>query len=30
MHCPACGAYYNEEDLFCGECGRPLSTETPP
>jgi hypothetical protein len=27
MECPDCGAVYNTEDLFCGECGRPLSTE---
>lgn len=30
MQCPDCGAFYSKEDLFCGECGRPLSTETPP
>jgi hypothetical protein len=30
MECPDCGAVYSKEDLFCGECGRPLSTETPP
>ena len=30
MQCPDCGAHYAEEDLFCGECGRPLSPETPP
>jgi len=30
MQCPDCGAVYSKEDLFCGECGRPLSTETPP
>jgi hypothetical protein len=30
MQCPECGAYYSEEDLFCGECGHPLSTEKPP
>jgi hypothetical protein len=30
MQCPDCGAVYSEEDLFCGECGRPLSTETLP
>lgn len=23
MNCPDCGAYLSEEDLFCGECGRP-------
>ncbi len=28
MECPDCGAVYSKEDLFCGECGRPLSTET--
>lgn len=30
MQCPDCGAVHSKEDLFCGECGRPLSTETPP
>jgi hypothetical protein len=30
MQCPNCGANYGQEDLFCGECGRPLSTEPPP
>ena len=30
MQCPDCGAVYSKEDLFCGECGHPLSTETPP
>ena len=30
MQCPDCGAFYSEEDLFCGECGHSLSTETPP
>jgi hypothetical protein len=30
MQCPDCGANYSGEDLFCGECGRPLSTETRP
>lgn len=24
MNCPDCGAYLGEEDLFCGECGRPI------
>jgi hypothetical protein len=24
MQCPDCGAFITEEDLFCGECGRPL------
>lgn len=28
MQCPDCGAYYSEEDEFCGECGRRLSVET--
>jgi hypothetical protein len=28
LECPDCGAIYSKEDLFCGECGRPLSTET--
>ena len=28
LECPDCGAVYSKEDLFCGECGRPLSTET--
>lgn len=27
MECPDCGAYYTEEDEFCGECGRRLSPE---
>ena len=27
MQCPDCGAYYSEEDEFCGECGRRLSSE---
>jgi len=27
MQCPDCGAYYSEEDEFCGECGRRLSWE---
>jgi hypothetical protein len=22
--CPECGAYASDEDVFCGECGRPL------
>ena len=30
MQCPDCGAVYSKEDLFCGECGHPLSTETTP
>lgn len=30
MQCPDCGAYAGKEDLFCGECGRPLARETPP
>ena len=30
MQCPDCGAYYSEEDQFCGECGRSLLAETPP
>jgi len=30
MQCPDCGAVYSKEDLFCGECGRPPSAETPP
>jgi hypothetical protein len=29
MQCPGCGAYANEDDLFCGECGRPLIKEAP-
>ncbi len=29
MNCPDCGAYAGEEDLFCGECGRPLFEERP-
>ena len=27
MQCPDCGAYYTEEDEYCGECGRRLSWE---
>jgi hypothetical protein len=27
MNCPNCGAYIREEDLFCGECGRPRPPE---
>ena len=27
MQCPDCGAYYAEEDEYCGECGRRLSWE---
>ncbi len=27
MNCPDCGAHVSEEDLFCGECGRPLLPE---
>jgi hypothetical protein len=30
MQCPECGAYYSEEDLFCGECGHRLQTDKPP
>lgn len=29
MNCPDCGAYASEEDLFCGECGRPLLAGRP-
>jgi hypothetical protein len=29
MNCPDCGAYVGEEDLFCGECGRPFPKERP-
>ncbi len=29
MQCPDCGAYITEEDLFCGECGRPLAGKAP-
>jgi hypothetical protein len=29
MQCPGCGAYAGKDDLFCGECGRPLITEAP-
>jgi hypothetical protein len=29
MQCPDCGAYITEEDLFCGECGRPLPGKAP-
>jgi len=28
LECPDCGAVYSKEDLFCGECGHPLSAET--
>ncbi len=27
MQCPDCGAYYSEEDEFCGECGLRFSPE---
>ncbi len=30
MKCPECGAFYSEEDEFCGECGFRLRIETPP
>jgi len=30
MQCPDCGAFMTAEDLFCGECGRPLSSQVPP
>jgi 3-keto-disaccharide hydrolase/zinc-ribbon domain len=30
MQCPNCGAFITAEDLFCGECGRPLSAAEPP
>jgi hypothetical protein len=30
MQCPDCGAYYTEEDEYCGECGRRLSWEASP
>ncbi len=30
MQCPDCGAYAGTEDVFCGECGRPLSPEATP
>lgn len=30
MQCPDCGAFYNEGDEFCGECGLRLGAETPP
>jgi hypothetical protein len=30
MQCPNCGAYIGEEDLFCGECGRPVEDKSPP
>jgi hypothetical protein len=29
MQCPDCGAFITAEDLFCGECGRPLSAAEP-
>jgi hypothetical protein len=25
MQCPDCGAYVEEKDQFCGECGRPMA-----
>jgi hypothetical protein len=30
MNCPDCGAYIGPEDVFCGECGRPVSPEATP
>lgn len=29
MQCPDCGAFITKEDLFCGECGRPLAEANP-
>jgi hypothetical protein len=29
MQCPDCGAYISKEDLFCGECGRPIAGQAP-
>lgn len=29
MQCPDCGAFATADDLFCGECGRPLVAEVP-
>ena len=25
MQCPNCGAYVSQDDVFCGECGQPLT-----
>jgi hypothetical protein len=30
MQCPDCGAYLGHEDLFCGECGRPVERQDLP
>lgn len=30
MKCPNCGFEVAEGDLFCGECGTPISAPTPP
>lgn len=30
MQCRDCGAHVTEEDLFCGECGRPLASPATP
>lgn len=30
MECPDCGAVITSEDMFCGECGRPLEGVVPP
>ena len=30
MQCPDCGAFAGKEDVFCGECGSPLSPEASP
>jgi hypothetical protein len=30
MQCPDCGAFITKDDLFCGECGRPLAGDVSP
>jgi len=29
MNCPDCGAYIDDKDIFCGECGRPVDRDPP-
>jgi hypothetical protein len=28
-NCPTCGAFITDADIFCGECGQPLSRDVP-